>query len=208
MKRLLASIVAAALLAVPAHAQIVTYNSVPSYAVACTNASGLTSVCYVPAMYSVNGGGGGSVPTGTAGSPNAAVISVQGITGGTAVAVSDNGGSITVDSGTPGILALTAGSAIIGKVGIDQTTPGTTNGVVDSQSAAFGGEIALTVGTAGTAGRSLKAICTAAGNISVTYSDGSTGVWSATFGTQTYPIAVTTVSSAGTTATCTYSNLK
>jgi hypothetical protein len=35
------------------------------------------------------GGGGGSTPTGTAGTPNASVVSVQGIGGGTAIAVSN-----------------------------------------------------------------------------------------------------------------------
>lgn len=53
----------------------------------------------------------GSAP-GTAGTPSANVITIQGTTGGTTVPV-----------------VLTAGSALAGKVGIDQTTVGTTNGV-------------------------------------------------------------------------------
>lgn len=54
---------------------------------------------------------------GTAGTPSADVISIQGVVGGTNVPV-----SFTMP-------ALVAGSAIIGNVRIDQTTPGTTNAV-------------------------------------------------------------------------------
>lgn len=80
---------------------------------------------------------------------------------------------------------------------------------LDGNSAAFQGEVSLTVGTPDTkARRSLKAICSAAGNVAVTYADASTGVWAVVVGTQTIPIAVTTVNSSGTTATCTYSNLR
>jgi len=80
---------------------------------------------------------------------------------------------------------------------------------VDPNNAAYQGEIPMTVGTAYATARSLKAVCTAVGNVSVTYADGSTGTWaiSAT-GVSVLPIAVTTVNTAGTTATCTYSNLK
>jgi hypothetical protein len=78
-----------------------------------------------------------------------------------------------------------------------------------SNDAAFQGEVALTVGTADSqARRSLKAVCTAAGNVSVTYADGSTGVWPAVVGAQTWPIAITTVNTSGTTAACAYANLK
>lgn len=45
------------------------------------------------------------------------------------VPISDAGGSVTVDVGT----ALPAGTAIVGKVGIDQTTDGTTNKVAATQ---------------------------------------------------------------------------
>jgi hypothetical protein len=87
--------------------------------------------------------------------------------------------------------------------------PGTAwaKGVYDVNSAAFGGEVALTVGTAvPTPGRSLKVVCTAAGNITVTYPDGSTGTWPVVVGTQTLPLAVTEVNSE--TATATFFNLK
>lgn len=47
------------------------------------------------------GGGGGSVPTGSAGSPNAAVVTVQGITGGVAQPVTGDVASGTTDSGAP-----------------------------------------------------------------------------------------------------------
>ena len=78
-----------------------------------------------------------------------------------------------------------------------------------ANNAAFQGEVQLIVGTADSvARRSLKATCTAAGNVSVIYGDGSVGTWQAAIGIQTFPIAITTVSTAGTTATCTYANLK
>ncbi|HUO23653.1 MAG TPA: hypothetical protein VMU59_14145 [Caulobacteraceae bacterium] len=78
-----------------------------------------------------------------------------------------------------------------------------------SNNAPFQGEVALTVGAADSqARRTLKATCTAAGNVSVTYADGSTGVWAAQAGQQTWPIAITTVNASGTTATCAYANLK
>jgi hypothetical protein len=96
-------------------------------------------------------GSTGASILGTAGTANTNVITIQGIASGTVVPVS---GTITVTgvataanqtseltkldtiisntagaipAGTNAIGSLTAGSAIIGKVGIDQTTPGTTN---------------------------------------------------------------------------------
>ena len=76
--------------------------------------------------------------------------------------------------------------------------------VSDVSNAAFQGESAMTVGTTYTAGRSLKATCTAAGNVAVTYVEASTGVWAAQTGDNVFPIAATAVNSSGTTATCTY----
>jgi hypothetical protein len=79
----------------------------------------------------------------------------------------------------------------------------------DPNNGAFYGETALTLDTpAPYPGRSLKAVCTVAGAVAVTYFDRSTGTWTAAVGTQTWPIAVTAVNSAGTTASCTYTNLK
>jgi hypothetical protein len=47
--------------------------------------------------YAAAGGGGGSVPTGTAGSPNTSVVTVQGISGGTGVPVSTaDGANVTL----------------------------------------------------------------------------------------------------------------
>lgn len=79
---------------------------------------------------------------------------------------------------------------------------------MDTNGAAFRGEVAMTVDSTYAAGRSLKANCSAAGVVSVTYPDNSTGLWSVAVGIQTLPIAVTKVSSVGTTAACTYANLK
>jgi hypothetical protein len=62
------------------------------------------------------------VGVGTAGTPSGGVLSVQGVASGTAQPVSCSAGSACPVNAT-----LQAGSAIVGKVGIDQTTPGTTN---------------------------------------------------------------------------------
>lgn len=91
--------------------------------------------------------------SGTAGSAAAGVVTIQGIASMTPVKVDPSGGTGSVNvaqfggnnvvtgTGTSGIgiprvtvsndstVGLVAGTAIIGKVGIDQTTPGTTNGV-------------------------------------------------------------------------------
>jgi hypothetical protein len=69
-------------------------------------------------------------------------VTVNNASGGSAVNIQDGGNSITVDgtvaiSGTvpvSGTVTANAGSAIIGKVGIDQTTPGTTNLVNNQES--------------------------------------------------------------------------
>jgi hypothetical protein len=70
------------------------------------------------------------------------------------------------------------------------------------------GEIAMTVGTAVTAGTGFKANCTVAGNVSVTYANGSTGVYIVIVGTDIFQSSITTINSSGTTATCTYANLQ
>lgn len=80
--------------------------------------------------------------------------------------------------------------------------------VLDANSAAFQGEFAMTVGTSYTAGRSFKANCSAAGNVSITYPDASTGLWPLVVGIQTIPAAATMINSSGTTATATYTGLK
>lgn len=65
---------------------------------------------------------------GTAGSASADVISIQGVASMTALKVDGSGVTQPV-SGTVTVNALPAGTNLIGKVGIDQTTVGTTNGV-------------------------------------------------------------------------------
>ena len=77
----------------------------------------------------------------------------------------------------------------------------------DLNSAAFLGEIPFTAGSSVIPGRSLKVMCTLAGNINVQYVNGSYGVWPVVVGTQTLPISITAISVNGTTATATYANL-
>jgi hypothetical protein len=102
----------------------------------------------------------------------------------------------------------------------DAALAGTTSGVpgtidtTDSSGAGYQGEFSMTVGTSYTLSpgvaqaRSVHAICTVAGNVSVTYADGSTGVWAVAVGNQTIPAAAVAINSSGTTATCTYAGLK
>lgn len=101
------------------------------------------------------------IGSGTAGSPSTAVVTIQGISSGTAVKVDPSGGTGAVNvsqfggnnvvtgtgtggNGIPRVTvssdsslasitaisnALPAGTNLLGKVGIDQTTPGTTNAI-------------------------------------------------------------------------------
>lgn len=65
---------------------------------------------------SAGGGGGGSVPTGSAGSPNAAVVTVQGITGGVAQPVTGDVAAGSADTGAPqkigGVASTTPPTAV------------------------------------------------------------------------------------------------
>lgn len=78
---------------------------------------------------------------GTAGSPSAQVVSVQGIASGVGLRIWDGNDYLLIDgsgnigvTGTVSVSGIGPGSQIIGKVGIDQTTPGTTNLVSSAQS--------------------------------------------------------------------------
>lgn len=78
---------------------------------------------------------------GTAGSPSTQVLSVQGVNSGTPFRLWDGTDILQIDgsgnigvTGTVAVSSIGPGSQIIGKVGIDQTTPGTTNLVASSQS--------------------------------------------------------------------------
>jgi hypothetical protein len=78
---------------------------------------------------------------------------------------------VTVSSDST--VGLVAGSALVGKVGIDQTTPGTTNGVIISPSSASGIGITHIVSSAVESSHVLKS---SAGNLySVVVTTGATG---------------------------------
>jgi hypothetical protein len=80
--------------------------------------------------------------------------------------------------------------------------------VADYQDASFAGAVAMTVGTTYAPQRAIGANCSVAGNMSVTFVDASTLAVPVQVGFQTFPFAVTAVNTGGTTATCTYVNLK
>lgn len=48
---------------------------------------------------------------------------------------------VTISSDSTGVVGLNAGSQVVGKVGIDQTTPGVTNGVVQTDTGATSGSL-------------------------------------------------------------------
>jgi hypothetical protein len=91
-------------------------------------------------------------------------------------------------------------------VAIDTTgAPVGTGGSSGSSSGPYTTATAMTVGTAYPAGRGWQAVCTAAGNVSLTLSGGSTNVVPLAIGLTILPFSVTQVNSA--TATGTYANL-
>lgn len=141
------------------------------------------------------GGGGGTDPRVAQGSPTTGQT-------GTLTQATIVSGDQTWAAGETRPYTLTPS----GRLKVDSTLP--PGAATAAAQASYQGEIALTVGTASTVGRALKAACAGAGNINVTYTDGSTGIWPVAIGTQTLPLAITTVNASGTTATCTYANVK
>jgi hypothetical protein len=111
-------------------------------------------------------------------------------------------------AGGTGITEPTGGSGLLGWLSGIYKALINTLAVADANTASVPGRIALTVGTAATAGRSFCAICTAAGNVSVTFADTSVGVYPLTVGVNVFPFQVTEVNTSGTTATATYENWK
>ena len=79
--------------------------------------------------------------------------------------------------------------------------------VTDASNLPFTGVVAMTKGTTYAAGKSLYVNCTVAGNVSVTFYDGSTLTFPVNVGITIMPFAVTQVNKSGTTATATYANL-
>ena len=67
------------------------------------------------------GGAGASIPTGSAGSPNAAVVSVQGVAGGVPQPVSGTFWQTTQPVSLASLPALAAGSSTIGSVGVNNS---------------------------------------------------------------------------------------
>lgn len=79
---------------------------------------------------------------------------------GTALAVNNGTASagtqrVTIASDSTGQVALAAGTALVGKVGIDQTTPGTTNAVVDTP--VTSGGLSIVTGSVGATATAIKA---------------------------------------------------
>ena len=72
----------------------------------------------------------------------------------------------------------------------------------------YQGTVAMVVGTPQAAQRAVRIACTAAGNVALTYADGSTDVIPVNVGLSYLTGAITTINSAGTTATATFAAMK
>lgn len=93
---------------------------------------GESTTCQVPTSGGGGGGGGGTSSTYGAAFPTTGTASGFKSSAGSTMQPGnlDGSGNILVSSTiTGGSVGLLSGSQIVGKVGIDQTTPGTTNGV-------------------------------------------------------------------------------
>lgn len=130
------------------------------------------------------------------------------------LAVITAGGSSTVrvTQGLGQLLAgvsggtIAAGTAVIGKVGIDQTTPGTTNGVAIAPSSAAGVGITPVVGGSAVSGLVLK---NAAGNLYDVYATSTaTSFWLMVFNSTNVPSngATTAGTASGNMVQCIQSN--
>ncbi len=123
---------------------------------------------------------------------------------GAAIAANQYNPTLNADGGAPVHLANTtpiATSLTIGGAAIATTNP------MPVQSEPAVGRLAINVGQTVASGRSFCAICSVAGNVSVTFANGSTGVYPLLAGVlNIFPFAVVEVNSAGTTATATYEN--
>ena len=72
----------------------------------------------------------------------------------------------------------------------------------------YQGRVAFVLDTAQAAQRAIEIVCTTAGNVSVTYADGSQGLIPVNIGLTYISAAITTVHSSSTTAVATYGNMK
>lgn len=80
--------------------------------------------------------------------------------------------------------------------------------IFDTQSAPFGGAVAMAVGSSYAIGRSVGVLCTVAGYVEFQFADASTITLPVFVGWQTFPFACIAIVAGGTTATATFFNLK
>lgn len=85
---------------------------------------------------------------------------------------------------------------------------GTAISALQSSEAPYQGVVAIALDQAQTPQRAIRINCTVAGNVSLAYVDGSKDIVPVQVGLSYIPGAITTVNSAGTTATATYANMK
>ena len=109
---------------------------------------------------------------------------------------------------TPSESIMPSAAVAYGSLGSPAVNVDATHGLptIDPNNAAFQGAVLMTVGTTYTAQRSLAAVCTTVGNITVTFADASSMTVPVNLGYQAFPYAITAVSAS--TATCTFNNLK
>ena len=120
------------------------------------------------------GSGGGSMPTGSAGTPNASVLTVQGVSGGTSVPVTGNFWQSTQPVSISSLPALSAGSNTIGAIsntGFAATQSGTWNVGLSAGSNTVGKADVL-----GAAGATLDSAAGTANSQALTIQGNSSGI--------------------------------
>jgi hypothetical protein len=109
-------------------------------------------------------------------------------------------------AGATGVTLPAGGTGLLGWVsGIYKALTGTLT-AVDPNTVPVTTVLPIVVGTPLAAGRSFVAVCTVAGNVSVTLSGGITRIYPLLVGLNVFPFAVTAVNASGTTASATYEN--
>lgn len=109
--------------------------------------------------------------------------------------------SLPLPAGAATDAALVGIAAKLGQISATLTA-------LQTSEAPYQGVVAMIVDQAQASQRAVRINCTAAGTVSLTYADGSTDVIPIAAGLNYVSGAVTTVNSAGTTATATYANMK
>ena len=126
-------------------------------------------------------------------------------------AINADGGALSHVMNFPAMQAISATALPLPTGAADAVTLAAINTKLGALLAAeqpYQGVVAMVVGTAQAAQRAIRINCSAAGNVSLTYADGSVDVIPVSVGLSYIAGAITTINNAGTTATATYAAMK